>query len=166
MFIHGLDVEPEDYPHPVSALDIMPTMRALGAKPFEPETRTTSRGKKVPVTYDGVNLLPYLQGEMQDARPHQQLFWRLMPSGSAMRDGDWKLIITTHQPPQLYDLVSDPAERNDLAAENPSVVTRMMEAHGNWCSSFERAPMWLGVDNHSRLHRKVYQLTQPGVFPK
>ena len=163
MFIHGLDIEPREYPHPVSALDIMPTMMALGGKPFEPEAITNSRGKKAPVIYDGVNLLPYLQGDMQETRPHQQLFWRMLPSGSAMRDGDWKLIFTTHQPPQLYDLVSDPAERTDLAADNPAVVTRMMEAHGKWCNSFERAPIWLGVDNHSRLHRKEYQLTQPEV---
>ena len=139
----------------------MPTMMALAGKPFEPETITTSRGKQVSVIYDGVDLLPYLQGEMQDGRPHQKLFWRMLPIGSAMRDGDWKLIFTTFQPPQLYELVSDPAERNDVAAENPAVVTRMMDAHGVWCNSFEHAPMWLGVDNHSRLHRREYQLTQP-----
>jgi arylsulfatase A-like enzyme len=166
MFIYGLDIVAQDYPHPVSALDIMPTMMALGGKPFEPETITKSRGRKETVTYDGVNLLPYLQGKMKDARPHQKLFWRMMPSGSAMRDGDWKLIFTSHQPPQLYDLVRDPAERTDVAAKNPAVVASMMEAHGNWCNSFERPPIWLGIDNHSRLHQKEYQLNQPEVAPK
>jgi arylsulfatase B len=166
MFVYGLDIVAQDYPHPVSALDIMPTMMALGGKPFEPETITKSRGRKETVTYDGVNLLPYLQGKMKDARPHKKLFWRMMPSGSAMRDGDWKLIFTSHQPPQLYDLVRDPAERNDVAAKNPAVVASMMEAHGNWCNSFERPPIWLGIDNHSRLHQKEYQLNQPEVAPK
>ena len=102
----------------------------------------------------------YFPGEFGEVLPQTKTI------GSAMRDGDWKLIFTTFQPPQLYDLVSDPAERNDVAAENPAVVTRMMDAHGKWCNSFERAPIWLGVDNHSRLHRKEYQLTQPEVSPK
>ena len=82
-----------------------------------------------------------------------------------MRDGDWKLIFTPFDPPQLYDLVVDPAERNDLAAKHPEVVARMMDSHHKWCGTFERSPMWLGSPGGNKanrnLHRRQYQLTQP-----
>ena len=33
---------------------------------------------------------------------------------------------------ELYDLAADPAERNDLAAQNPEVVARLMKQLQNW----------------------------------
>jgi len=165
MFIHGLDgLDPGTYDQPVSALDFMPTMMAIGGKTFVPET-VTQRGQEVPVIYDGVDLLPFLRGEMGDERPHPQLYWRMMSRGSAMREGDWKLIFTPFSAPQLFNLANDPAERNDLAAEHPDIVSRMMTAHSEWVQTHEQAPMWLaspaGARASRNLHHRTYQLTQP-----
>ena len=167
MFVHApARFAPGTYAHPVISLDIMPTIVALGGGTLEPETY--KKGKRdVPVIYDGVNLLPYLNGEVGDTRPHDKLYWRMMSRGSAMRDGDWKLIFTPHDPPQLFDLAEDPAERNNLAAANPDIVARMMDEHNQWCDTFERAPMWLGDPYwyafSRKNHRKDFQLTQPEV---
>ena len=33
---------------------------------------------------------------------------------------------------RLYDLESDPAEKTDVAAQNPEIVARMMDVHDRW----------------------------------
>ncbi|MCP4512761.1 MAG: sulfatase-like hydrolase/transferase [Fuerstiella sp.] len=165
MFLHSPKrFKPGTYPHPVISVDVMPTLVALGGGSLEPEI--IRKGKKqVPVIYDGVDLLPYLAGDKADERPHDKLYWRIMSHGGAMRDGDWKLIFTPHDPPQLYDLSRDIAERDDLAAGHSEIVARMMDDHNQWCGSHERAPLWLGSPSwysfSRKNHRKDYQLTQP-----
>lgn len=70
---------------------------------------------------DGVNLVPYVRGERND-RPHDVLFWR---GGDyrAVRAGDWKLQVSAlPNKDWLYNLKSDPSERNNLAASEPAKV--------------------------------------------
>jgi hypothetical protein len=38
----------------------------------------------------------------------------------------------TPPPPQLFDIVSDPFERNDLSAQQPDRVARMTNALATW----------------------------------
>ncbi|MFG0249186.1 MAG: sulfatase [Phycisphaeraceae bacterium JB051] len=40
-------------------------------------------------------------------------------------DGQYKLVVTENQPDQLYDLIADENECNDLAAQMPDVVERL-----------------------------------------
>ncbi|HYD50333.1 MAG TPA: hypothetical protein VEB21_18390, partial [Terriglobales bacterium] len=48
------------------------------------------------------------------------------PEAASIRVGRHKLISTkAGQPPQLFDLVADPGERNDLATTETELVTRM-----------------------------------------
>jgi arylsulfatase A-like enzyme len=100
--------------HPVSHLDMLPTLAAAaGAEP--PADR--------PI--DGVNLLPSLSGTPRPEALERPLFWQ---DGHylAVRQGGWKL--QTSQRPRkdwLYDLENDPTERTNLAAARPEKVAEL-----------------------------------------
>ena len=101
------------YANPVGHIDIFAT--AAGAA-----------GAAIPKdrAIDGVDLIPFLAGKAS-GRPHDVLFWR---SGryKMVRAGDWKL--QTLEDPQkvwLFDLASDPTERNNLATSNPAKVAEL-----------------------------------------
>ncbi len=89
---------------------------------------------------DGVNLLPYLRGEVA-GRPHQALYWRT-DRYLVVRDGDWKLQITDRPAKTwLHNLAIDPTEQMNRAAQEPARVAAMRAA----LEQFDRsqvAPMW------------------------
>ena len=85
---------------------------------------------------DGIDLAPAIAGGEQDDR---QLFWGgdgTFWHGSAMRDGNYKLMIDVsgdaEGTPQLFDLGQDIGESNDLAAADPERVQRMVAALDAW----------------------------------
>jgi len=45
----------------------------------------------------------------------------------AVRQGRWKAIWKRGEPPRLFDLVADPGEAHDLAAEHPERLRRLTE---------------------------------------
>ena len=47
------------------------------------------------------------------------------PSGRAVYDGDWKLIVSGKGEKQLFALGADPFEKSDVAADHPDVVDRL-----------------------------------------
>jgi hypothetical protein len=49
--------------------------------------------------------------------------------------GDLKLVITRGGKSELYDVVHDPAERRDLAAEHPEDVRTIREALDAWLAT-------------------------------
>ena len=123
------------YALPVSALDIFPTV--LAACQVESDLHKN---------LDGVNLLPFLNGE-DSSRPNRTLFWRYAMGGDkygyAVRDGDFKLVISQYKKKSLlFDLSQDPGERYDLAATNPDQVKRLTELIKDWDSQNMR-PLWL-----------------------
>ena len=76
---------------------------------------------------DGVDLLPFVTGAAEGV-PHRSLFWRSGASQSALVDG-WKLDVS--DPPGrrwLFDLESDPYERNDLSSERPDKLAELEAA--------------------------------------
>ena len=138
---------------PVISLDIFPTALAAAGVPDSP-------GKPL----DGVNLLPVAVGTQTD-RPHETLYWK-NGSKWAVRHGDLKLVAgntaskkskkkklknqsqkgvvdsgvvtsSEHQPaPQLFHLVTDPSETNDLAGTHPEVVTQLHGMYEQWKKDF------------------------------
>lgn len=81
--------------------------------------------------HDAVNLVPHLAGETKTP-PHTTLHWRNAKKGSALREGNWKLIRPVGKPAELYDLAADPGESKDLAASQPEVATRLTAALAAW----------------------------------
>ena len=116
------------FDHPVSALDILPT--SLGAAneayPFEAEL-------------DGENLLPYLTGEAK-GKPHETLYWR-RGVAAAVREGDWKLIRSEGNPDLLFNLRTDPGEKNDLAKRQPARVKALKAKLEAWEAEMAE-PIW------------------------
>jgi len=49
-----------------------------------------------------------------------------------MRDGRWKLVSKHPGPWELYDMVEDRTELNDLAATNEPRVEKMVRAYEEW----------------------------------
>jgi arylsulfatase A len=103
--------------------DWMPTLLELaGAKTLAPKMT------------DGISFAPTLLGKRQKERPFLYREFHGYGGQQAVRVGDWKLVkrqlLGTKQKPaapttELFNLASDPAEQNNVAAANPKVVARL-----------------------------------------
>jgi len=108
-----------------SLMDLLPTFAKL-------------TGAKLPErTLDGKNL--WRTWSVANGKsPHKYFFYYQTNHLEAVRDTHWKLVLP-HAPdrtlrrgikrrtePKLFDLKTDAAEKNDLAAENPLVVKRLL----------------------------------------
>jgi len=114
----------QDYTHPVISLDIMATITELAGSSISPER-----------PLDGVNLIPYITGEVEGP-PHHQLFWRNWEENvMAAREGDLKLVSNSNQQNKtyaLFDLSVDPGERQDLAAEYSNATQALKQSWDEW----------------------------------
>jgi len=117
------------YPHPIMTLDLLPSFFAAGGG----DVNTI-------LDIDGVNLLPYLQGEKQE-RPHQILYWK-KDARATIRVGDWKMMRFPDRPAEFYNIAEDPRELNNLASIYPERVRKMYKMVFKWESTLER-PRWM-----------------------
>ncbi len=110
----------------VTGTDFYPTLCEIAGLPLRPEQHV-----------DGVSLVPLLKGQTLPSRP---LFWHYPHYGnqggepsSIIRSGDWKLIryYEDHRD-ELYNLVEDPVEQNDVASAQPEVVKELFEQLEAW----------------------------------
>jgi len=115
------------YQEPVSSLDVFPTACAAAGIGLPPD-----------LNLDGVDLLPYLQGENADA-PHDALFWSNGPN-RAVRLANWKLIIAGDHK-FLFDLAGDVGESKNLAEQEPETVKRLEQALRQWQRQM-KPPAW------------------------
>lgn len=104
---------------PAAGIDLYPTLLGLaGAKPNPAN--------------EGIDLLPAMKGEKTGER---NLFWHYPHYGnqggdpsSIIRRGKWKLILyweDAHE--ELYNLETDPGEQQDLAKQEPKLVSELSE---------------------------------------
>ncbi len=146
------------YNQPVWSLDFLPTFAAAAGidLPNKPEL-------------DGVNLLPFISGDDisgdDAARPHEELFFRMVLRGAAYRQGDWKLLRLPHRPPELYDLSNDTSELTNLASDDPQRVRDMMTRLSQWEQGLKDTPRWMSgnswIRGNRNLYDKQYVLQQP-----
>ncbi len=97
-----------------------------GFQDFLP-TAVEIAGGKPPAGIDGVSFLPLLMGRPQ-TNQHAFLYWEFHEGGSsqAVRMGDWKAVRAEPGASlELFNLISDQSETNNVAKDNPEVLQRI-----------------------------------------
>jgi arylsulfatase A-like enzyme len=97
-----------------SSVDFLPTAADLSGVPS-------------PKGLDGHSIVPTLLGKGQQV-VHASLYFEIYEPyfQQAVRMGDWKgYRLGTKAPLELYDLKSDPAEKQNIAAAHPDIVKRI-----------------------------------------
>ena len=133
---------------PAGVIDIYPTIVEI-------------TGAKVPNQVrplDGLSLVPLIDGRMKE-RPRPMGFWQYNGSRpvttnsgpSAWNDNRYKLHKLSARKYELYDVVADPSEKTDIAAEHPEIVERMKVELETWQQSVLRS--YRGEDYAARPSR-------------
>ncbi|MFC1764378.1 sulfatase [Planctomycetota bacterium] len=125
----------------ISAVDLLPTFCEIAEV-------------KLPASYqpDGVSQVSTLLGNKKSKR-EKPLFWKMggawpapksMPYhwvSYAVVDQQWKLVTNSDfSYVELYDIVGDPYEKNDLKKEQPEVVQQLMKKLAKWKDSLPAKP--------------------------
>jgi arylsulfatase A-like enzyme len=97
---------------PMHAADWFPTIASLVG--YQPPTD---------LQWDGVNQWPALSGADTISQP--RAIYIAMQGGQALRFGDWKLIVTEKQKPQLFQVAQDPFEKTNLADARPEKLAEL-----------------------------------------
>ena len=105
-----------EFHHPVISLDVVATANALVSVNQAPQL-------------DGVNLVPYLTGEVKQP-PHKALYWR-WNGQAAIRKGKWKYMAMGDRE-WLYDLERDIGETNNLLSENKQLAAELRADWDRW----------------------------------
>jgi arylsulfatase A len=122
---------------PVVVMDLFHTLRATGA-PAAPEGRTA---RTPPDTADGLDLTPLLKNPAaklsRDALFfHYPHYYETTTPVSAVRAGDWKLLeYLEDNRVELFDLAADPAEKTDLATQQPARAKELLQRLHAWRAS-------------------------------
>jgi arylsulfatase A-like enzyme len=134
---------------PVASMDVFPTiLAAAGGDPADYEL-------------DGCDILPHVADPGAPGLPERDLLWE-MNDQTAIRRGRWKLVLNGRlvegTPPEddvhLADIVADPAEAANLAADHPNVVADLRAAAETWRAAIEHRwqTHWQPLANRTTAH--------------
>lgn len=123
----GLKVQPGSWTdHVGHVIDVLPTLAEVSGATYPSQLD----GRKI-TPAAGQSFAPLFR---TSAFPfNRPLFWEHM-SNAAMRQGPWKLVRSKGQPWELYNLVDDRSELQNLAAKNEDRVASMESAWEKWAS--------------------------------
>jgi len=84
--------------------------------------------------FDGEDILDIWKGQQRERA--QPLLWKVnnVRSEMVIRDGPWKLFDPNGKKgtTELYNILSDPAEKQDLAAKHPEIVAQLKAKIAKW----------------------------------
>ena len=118
--------------HQLAFYDLMPTIcELIGEKNYEKKYSSPNK----PDNFDGLSFARTLLGK-RGQEQHDFLYWEFEETDQvAVRQGDWKMI-SKRGVPHLYNLAEDLHEDNDIAAQHPDIVRRLVEiAHSQHIES-------------------------------
>ena len=107
-------LQPRVVNEPLHMVDVMPTLLALAG----------GHGSNNH-PFDGKDIWPTLaEGKPS---PHEDILINVEPIRGAIRKGNWKLVKIATLPgrTELFDLVKDPDEKNNVADQNPAIVQKL-----------------------------------------
>ncbi len=115
-----------EYTKPVISLDLLPTCLSMA-------------GGVPDLKLDGVDLMPYISGELKTA-PHKDLYWRWFRHW-AIRRGQWKLVVVNHTDRYLFNLHKDKKETINVINQYPKVYNNLLTSLVEWNNELKPA-MW------------------------
>jgi arylsulfatase A len=110
----------------ITLMDLLPTFTALCA------------GKLPERKIDGDNITPLMFGENDSRSPYEAFGYYYIDQLQAVRSGEWKLYLplpnkrtkfgakSVNFDGELYNLITDPVEQNNLFGQRPDVVKRLL----------------------------------------
>jgi len=131
----GVDVEAV-----TAHLDVLPTLCEIAGVSIPSRVADRLDGRSmVPLLHD-----PHASWPDRPLVTHQGRWDRGKAAESQyrncrIREGRWSLVNVKNREDrwELYDIVSDPAESHDVAAEHPDIVARMAAWYGRWWASVQ-----------------------------
>lgn len=90
-------------------------------------TASDLAGVESPENIDGLSYLPTLLGQESHQEDHEYLYWEFNEGAArqALRKGYWKLVKYSQKPYELYNLVTDIEEENDLSKKYPEKLEEL-----------------------------------------
>jgi arylsulfatase A len=137
-------LQPRLVPQIAAHIDLLPTLVELCGVPML---------KTLPL--DGRSLVPLLQGEAKDW-PDRTLFayqpdtrGELPLEKGTARTQQYRLVREKSNVCQLYDMIADPSQKQNIAAQHPDIVQRLNTAYEAWFSearkgALEKPPIPVG----------------------
>jgi len=110
------------YDKPIISLDIAATSLALS-------------GEEIPEELDGVNLVPFINGDKL-GDPHEALYWRFWHQ-SAIRMGDWKYYKYLDKE-FLFNVASKEHEHLNLIEQHPAKTKKLKSKLIEWSSKMKK----------------------------
>ena len=98
---------------PMHVVDWMPTL--CGIAGYTPKTD---------LQWDGRDVLPLLKRD-ETAPGARTIYWKFSGGRSAVRSGDWKLIVHKGNREELFNIAEDPYEKKSMAQQYPDRVAEL-----------------------------------------
>lgn len=132
----------------ISAVDVLPTMLA-------------ENGASIPENLDGMNMLPLLAAK--ENKVPRTLYW-CTDYTSAILDGDEKYLLVPDRAPQLYNVVKDYQEMNDLYPQHMEKAAPLARKLGTYLTTTSASRFPDTISWSSGLMRQ-YDHARPAVQP-
>jgi arylsulfatase len=104
-------------------IDLMPTCLEVAGAEYPSEFHGS-----IITPLEGKSLLPVFENMESH---HEALFWE-HEGNRAVRKGKWKLVSEFPGTWELYDMETDRTELNNLATDNPELVTELVDLYNDW----------------------------------
>ncbi len=126
-------------------IDLMATALDAAGAPHP-----ASRAGRDSIPIEGTSLLPAFHDQPLE---REAVFWE-HEGNRAVRSGKWKLVSRHPGPWELYDLVADRTEANDLSAEQPERVATLTALWEDWATRTGVVP-WTEIVERRRAAREA-----------